>query len=645
MTMYDMPSARVRLVTAEAAELQRRRDNGDPNAMSIADMHALPGSGPLVLDGHRQRPRYFDGRFLTGADLTRDQEYVRQRQADLARASGTGVMSGLQVSAAGDVLTITAGHGITPSGDLVVVSGTRNIAIADLAATQRLDAHLGLRLQPAQPLARRTGLFILALRPVEFTANQISAYPTTLNGPRVLEDSDIVEATAITLIPYPETGGAGSLDDMRRAVARLIFVEGSTNGQPQDALPLAMLALDRGGIRWIDVAMVRRETGADTPLQVALGGRPRALAEAHVLQHEQHLADVLQTRGGRPFPAAEAFGALPAAGRLPLAAIATDSLGFLQAFFPGLVDVDISFVASDEIAALVEESLALPPIDLMGHPADLDATGVVVLAPVKRDVLAKIVETFGKTTAPVRNLEAGFGLRRPPMDMLSQMIARRPPAINAVAASLVPTASGPTAEQWKTAWNEAVTKMEDQRDGQPKLLWYVRRRSVAYRSRLEGVAVAVEAKLSSAHRRIYLEWGLGETLDKIEARAEPAAMAKLDEVISKSRAGRSAVVASGLLATLSAMGAGGIIGAEDVEKAADAFKESDAGRGYERLLAAAGKDGFDDKVWPWLAGKELTAKFDKALRGMEPRRLIEVAEKLIDALEHNAADEFEALLA
>ena len=35
---------------------------------------------------------------------------------------------------------------------------------------------------------------------------------------------------------------------------------------------------------WIDSAMVRRETGSDTGVHVMFGGRPRALAEAHVLQ-------------------------------------------------------------------------------------------------------------------------------------------------------------------------------------------------------------------------------------------------------------------------------------------------------------------------------------------------------------------------
>ena len=73
----------------------------------------------------RRRPRYFDGRFLTGADLTRDQDYVRQRQADMARASGAGVISGLQVAVAasvrGQTVRIQPGVGLTPSGDVVML--------------------------------------------------------------------------------------------------------------------------------------------------------------------------------------------------------------------------------------------------------------------------------------------------------------------------------------------------------------------------------------------------------------------------------------------------------------------------------------------------------------------------------------------
>jgi hypothetical protein len=124
------------------------------------------------------------------------------------------------------------------------------------------------------PLGRRTGLFLLVLRPVEFSANPIVAYPTTIAGPRRIEDGDVIEATAITLIPYPDSGGAATLAEARRYVARKLFL-GEAAGLPQDALPLGMLAMERGSVRWVDVAMVRRETGADTPLAVSMGARPR----------------------------------------------------------------------------------------------------------------------------------------------------------------------------------------------------------------------------------------------------------------------------------------------------------------------------------------------------------------------------------
>src|SRR5215207_10728798 len=98
MVTFTNSSARTRIEVAEASEIARMARGGDANLMSTEDMQQLLGASALVLDGLRRRPRYFDGRFLTGADLTRDQDYVRQRQADLARAGGSGVISGLKVA-------------------------------------------------------------------------------------------------------------------------------------------------------------------------------------------------------------------------------------------------------------------------------------------------------------------------------------------------------------------------------------------------------------------------------------------------------------------------------------------------------------------------------------------------------------------
>ena len=58
--------------------------------IAAADVAALRASGVLIEDPRRERPRYFDGRFLAARDLIRDQQYFLTREADLGRAAGSG---------------------------------------------------------------------------------------------------------------------------------------------------------------------------------------------------------------------------------------------------------------------------------------------------------------------------------------------------------------------------------------------------------------------------------------------------------------------------------------------------------------------------------------------------------------------------
>lgn len=488
-------SGRFLVEVADSAETARAAGGG---TVFREDLEGDLSGGPLILDGLRRRPRYFDGRFLTGADLTRDQDYVRQRQADMARASGAGVIRGLQVARAasvrGQTVRIQPGLGLTPSGDLVMLSTRQDVPILDLPVTRQLDAAMGLAAEPRVPLGRRTGMFILALRAVEFTSNPIAAYPRSITGQRTVEDGDIIEATAITLIPYPDLSGAATLAAARRAVAKQIFL-GEPAGTPQDALPLALLGLDRGTIRWIDVAMVRRETGADSGVQVAMGGRPRAIAEAHVLQHRAHLGDALDDLRGRSpvFPATSVFSALPPAGQLPAASIQPDSFGFRQFYFPPTVDVDIAFVPVDEIPALVEESLSLPPIDLEANAAEVDATGILIMVPVTRPRFQRFDNALPKTRVPVL-ADPASAAAKPAFDMLASLISKRAKlaeaAVRDAEAEAREQAEKLTIQAWQAAYQEAVAALPSE-NGRPPLLWYTRRRAIAYRGAAGGAGVPV----------------------------------------------------------------------------------------------------------------------------------------------------------
>ena len=109
----------------------------------------------------------------------------------------------------------------------------------------------------------RTGLFVLALRPVEYTDKPIGAYPTSITGQRTVEDGDVVEATAVVLVPWQDDGAADALDARRSRAAATIFAGDGVRGLSANVLPLAMLALANNVVVWIDEAMVRRELGAD----------------------------------------------------------------------------------------------------------------------------------------------------------------------------------------------------------------------------------------------------------------------------------------------------------------------------------------------------------------------------------------------
>jgi hypothetical protein len=502
------------------------------------DIEALRATGALIEDARRERPRYFDGRFLAARDLIRDQQYFLTREADLGQASGGGVVVGLEVrrGAAADELVLGRGHGLTPAGELTLLPNALSVRIADIPQAEQLSARFSLSRLPQPALRNRTGLFVLALRPVEFTANPIGAYPTSITGPRTVEDGDVIEATAVVLVPWTDDDATDALDARRGRAARAIFVEKRPNGVSANVLPLAMVALQNNIVAWLDVAMVRRELGADRADRPGLGASTRSLGLAHLLQYRRQLEDELRSSDGRGFPAASRFDALPAAGPMPPAMIATRD--FTQSYFPAEIDTELAPIPDDELPALVEEALALPPIDLTVAPTLLESTAVLVLAPVPRSQWRAVITRLQQTaTDPqTRQLVPAAANRlaaRKPLEILQRL--RLP-----VPLPLPVDTSDPREREW--ARLAALPN-----------LWFVRRRNLAYRDDLPGVAVRFAGRnvaLEDVVRRRLDPSSLRPQFDAVMDKATPEVAAEVSALLDSPRFATSPVLTAAALGEL-----------------------------------------------------------------------------------------------
>ncbi len=416
--------------------------------------------GELVEDRRRRRPRYFDGRFLTAADLVREQQYTLLRQADLGQMVGPGVIHGLgvEVDPSGRQLIIQPGRGLASSGELISVRDIVRVDVEHLPIASTLDRAAEALLGRSRRGAR-VGHFVLTARPVEYAREPIQSYPTRVSGQRSLQDGELVEATWLSLIPLPNAGPREVEGRGRARLAREIFLGGWDPSANTDGLALAVVGISRNRILWIDPEMVRREVGADTPLGFGLRSRQRR--EAHARQYARHLEEALSDRvasgRGDGMGAREVFDLLPPAGPLPRACVRVDGTHLVQDFFPPEVYAEITLIPEDELPALLEEALTRAPIDLAGDDEALEAVPVSVLVPVPRAHFAARARALGAVARTPLPPASGRPLAHArPLDGLVALRLQRdpPPSTDPAPLDLKP---------WGDAIESATT------------LWFVRR--------------------------------------------------------------------------------------------------------------------------------------------------------------------------
>jgi len=447
------------------------------------DLSSTDSRAAVVADSRRTRPLFFDGKFLTAADLNREQGYLLTRQADLSRSLGFGVAEGLRVersdktasnvAGATASLRITAGHGLTPSGETVLLPRDTLVDLSDVPRLEGLNASFGLAQKPQQPFYNLSGLFVVGLRAVEFTANPTPVFPPGLQGNQSLQDGEVIEATAVTLIPYESAAALNDPNRARTRTAREIFLEQRPPKLPAGVLPLAMIYMRGGFLQWVDEFLVRREAGDDD--RFGFGFAPRALAEAHFFHYRELLDEVpAASRPGR-LAASDIFEILPPGGPLPSGTV--DLTDFTQAFFPPEARVELTLVPEDELAGLMEESLDQPPIDLRVKPDDNDALAILVLAPVPRANFREALQQLKERKPLIRNVAPSLlGQQRPleALQRLNELLASKKLG-GAVTPPSPAALEAPIAD---AAWAKVL--------GPVPTLWYIRRRNVPYASDLAG---------------------------------------------------------------------------------------------------------------------------------------------------------------
>lgn len=548
----------------------------------------------LVDESHRVRPRYFDGKFLAARDLTRDQAYFLARQASFARALGAGVVEGLQVSA-GDVasdLRVSAGLGFTPGGELVSLQNAVTVSLAQLFRLQTLASQLGTLKRLAPPLRNRSGVFVLGLRALEFSANPVAAYPAGLDGPRQVEEGDIIEASALTLTALNDAPPE-RIDALRGQLARDAFVSQSLPALPAELLPLALVALVGDSIRWVDTHLVRRASGQAHADVLGFGFAPRLLREAHLAQYSEQLAQLSARNNAARPTASQHFQALPPAGPMPREAVNTSD--FTQSWFPPGVDADLALVAEDEIPALVEESLLLPPLDLTQTAEALAATSVAILVPVPRASLARqaarLQQALERATTPASSKAASTRL---PIDAMRLLAVKRLPTLSPLPATTPPI---------DAVWAELI--------GAAPRLWYTRRRNLALRPQVEGTVVAVLNATDTLQRTLDLRFaGLLKTrVDTLLAAAPLSSRSELAQLLASDKLA-SPLLAQATLATLEAKPQ---VGATDVAELAETLAQPGVGEGLARLAVERPELVNDSAQLQKLASAEGLLQLDKVM--------------------------------
>jgi hypothetical protein len=357
-----------------------------------------------VFDQGLQSIKFFNGRLLSGEDLTAEQAANRYLHARTGRTVGEGIAHGLEVSpltsASTPTVTVNAGFAFNRRGQSVRLGTTTNVGLyaptppaanATNAAAVTPFAPCG----PAVPGAylSATGVYLLTIAPTTGTSG-VAPVLGLSDGTDKCNAKYIVEGAQFGLVKLPVSpGDLGSGALLRNIVAARCFGFGTDPlvnpfGSPvpqttpaptglieslrgttltDDEVPLAVIGWNVDtGITFVDMWSARRrvsrpDNADDTVLPIS--DAYRALREAVLLQFQDHLQSLVAATPASTV-ATTTFQYLPPAGLLPLATSSSPA-GFVAAtFFQNVTTHGPIAIEGARAETVLRASFDYPQIDL-----------------------------------------------------------------------------------------------------------------------------------------------------------------------------------------------------------------------------------------------------------------------------------------
>jgi hypothetical protein len=355
---------------------------------------------PILGDGVRT-VNFFNGRMLSGEDMSDEQEAQRRGRKLLGQAVGEGIAFGLEVAETvglstrqSPVVTVEAGLAVNRRGQTLKLKGPTSVALTRQAGASSASQQTNSTFKDCQPLQPGTyivgeSVYLLTLAPAEGREGRAPA--AGFGGiPAVCGTRYTVEGVQFRLVELETSTQLGDLRSLRNRIAYECFGVEETQVSQRDPfgmplvkgyglldahrragvltdceVPLALIHWTiNGGIEFIDMWAVRRRLTRHLisgRWGLFASDRQASEAEAMLFQFQEQVLELFDSDKPAEVVAAEHFRYLPPVGVLPVKA--GDFNGFnLKKFFDGRIIGNPEYVEAAHVRSLFREAAGHEPL-------------------------------------------------------------------------------------------------------------------------------------------------------------------------------------------------------------------------------------------------------------------------------------------